>query len=179
LANNSAFVTTLVGMGDFASTTNFGAITALGITGTANKEAAIEFAAHWLEPAYSEWLAVDPQRKVPLRLGTREQPSLFREQWRSMPLLEGGPSISDVFGEAVVRELENNVATPERWGFDNGQAALTTLIYEDLILSPLLQEMLSGYFTSSQTIIEMHRAVVELIPDYSFPVPIVPTEQPE
>jgi multiple sugar transport system substrate-binding protein len=179
LANNSAFVTTLVGMGDFASTTNFGAITALGITGTANKEAAIEFAAHWLEPAYSEWLAVDPQRKVPLRLGTREQPLLFREQWRSMPLLEGGPSISDVFGEAVVRELENNVATPERWGFDNGQAALTTLIYEDLILSPLLQEMLSGYFTSSQTIIEMHRAVVELIPDYSFPVPIVPTEQPE
>ena len=178
LAGNSALVTTLVGTGEFASAANFGEMTALGITGKANKEAAIEFAAHWLGPGYSEWIAIDPVRKIPMRLGTREQPRLFREQWGEMPLQEDGPSPSDVFGEEAVRQLESNVATPGRWGFDNGQAALTTRIYEELVLSTLLQEMLSGYFTSSQTIIEMQKAVIELIPNYSFPVPIVPTEEP-
>jgi multiple sugar transport system substrate-binding protein len=179
LMNNSAIVTTLSGTGDLASPAHFGEITALGITATANKEAAIDLAAHWLGPGYSEWIAIDPVRKAPMRLGTREQPLLFHRQWGDLPLKEGSPGLSEVLGEELANQLLDSVAAPERWGFKNGQAALTTRIYEELVLSPLLQEMLSGYFTSSQTIIEMHRAVIELIPDYNFPVPVVATEEPD
>lgn len=178
LAKNSAFITSLVGAGDFGGLANFGEITAIGITGNANKAAAIDFAAHWLGQGYSEWISVDHVRKVPMRLGTGEQPLIFRELWAELPLGEDSPNLAEAFGEELVNLLESNVATPGRWGFKTGQAALTTLLYEKLVLSPLLQEMLSGYFTSSQTIIEMHRAVTDLIPNYSFPVPVVATEEP-
>jgi hypothetical protein len=33
----------------------------------------------------------------------------------------------------------------------------------------MLQEMLSGYFSSDQSIIEAYNRIVELIPDYAFP----------
>jgi hypothetical protein len=39
--------------------------------------------------------------------------------------------------------------------------------------------MLSGYFTSSQTIVEMYKVVVDAIPDYQFPIEIAPTATPE
>jgi hypothetical protein len=38
--------------------------------------------------------------------------------------------------------------------------------------------MLSGYFTSSQTIVEMYLAAVGAIPGYDFPIQVVPTPTP-
>ncbi|MCI0396725.1 MAG: extracellular solute-binding protein [Chloroflexi bacterium] len=175
LAENSGFITELQGMGQFATTAGLGEMTLLGITGVAEAEAAA-LARYWFEEGYLEWLALEPERKAPLRLGTAGQPQRFIEAWGNLPLADGGPSLNDIYGQDLVDRLGGRVATTDRWGFDQGQGALVALVYEDLTLSPLLQEMLSGYFTSSQTIVEMYRAVVDLIPNYAYPLP---TSTPE
>jgi hypothetical protein len=93
-------------------------------------------------------------------------------------LSAGGPSLFEIYGQELVDQLSQNVVTPSRWGFDQGQGALVTTIYEKLVLSPLIQEMLSGYFTSSQTIIEIYRAVTDLLPGYAYPLDSEPTPAP-
>jgi hypothetical protein len=51
-------------------------------------------------------------------------------------------------------------------------------VYEELLFAPLLQDMLSGYFSSSETIVEMYLATVSAIPGYSYPVQVAPSPTP-
>jgi hypothetical protein len=67
-----------------------------------------------------------------------------------------------------VQQIVEGVRGVDRWAFAVGQGGLMTAVYDDLVLSIVLQEMLSGYFTSSYAIIEAHDRVIALIPGYSF-----------
>jgi hypothetical protein len=83
---------------------------------------------------------------------------------------DGQPSLTAIFGQETTDQLLNGITTTNRWAFQENQGRLITALYEDLTFSRILQEMLSGYFTSSQTIIEMHNAAVALIPNYAYPI---------
>ncbi len=178
LSQNSAIITTFNGNGELAAAASFGSLTNVGITSSADRDAAMAFAKYWFEEAYPDWLAVDPERKVPMRWGRPGAPREFIDAWPETPLRANGPSLEAIYGREVTEQLSQNVATTDRWGFSVGQGGLMTSIYQEPVFSPLLQDMLSGYFTSSQTIVEMYKAAVSLIPDYGFPIEIAPTATP-
>jgi multiple sugar transport system substrate-binding protein len=170
LAQQSGFVTAIGGRSDFATEAEFADLTYLGITGTADKEAAAAFVAYWLGEGYLDWLAIAPEHKVPLRWGTSEQPTLFLDAWGDIPLVEDGPSLRQAYGDEMVSRLSRDLGSGRRWGFHEGQGALMTVLYEKVIFSIVLQEMLSGYFSSSQAVVEAHKRVVALIPGYDYEV---------
>ncbi len=170
LVNNSGFLTRLQGNGDFATTSNFGTLTNLGITTVADPDAAAVFADYWFNEGYLKWLAVNPERKVPMRLGETAGSTEFIDAWKTLPLGDGQPTLADIYGPELTDQLVDGLTTTNRWAFDQRQGRLVTDLYKDLTISRLLQEMLSGYFTSSQTIIEMHRATVAFIPNYAYAI---------
>jgi hypothetical protein len=51
-------------------------------------------------------------------------------------------------------------------------------VYQELTFSVVLQEMLSGYFNVEKTIFEAYNRVVDLIPNYAFPIIAEPTLEP-
>ena len=53
-----------------------------------------------------------------------------------------------------------------------------TDLYEELTLSIVLQEMLSGYFNSSKTQFEAYNRIIELIPNYQYPIEVEATSEP-
>lgn len=172
LAENSGIVTDLIGSGEFSVSANYAEVMALGVTSEADQQAAAEFLTFWFQDGYLDWLASRPERRIPMRRGTGAEPAQYASAWLEMPIPGHQQTLSDLFGPAIIGEMEATLLPTERWGYAEGQGVLVTDLYEDLILSPLLQEMLSGYFTSSQTIVEMYRTVVDLIPDYAFPLEI-------
>ncbi len=178
LARNTGVVTTLAGDGDFAQRTNFAALTALGITSAADKEAAIAFAEYWFETLYPDWITVNPEQKVPIRQGTRDDEDRFLRLWAAAPLVEGGPTLADAYGAEVSGLLSQNIASADRWALARGQGPLLSTLYEELLLAPLLQDMLSGYFSSSETIVEMYLLAVEAVPGYEFPIQVAPSPTP-
>jgi multiple sugar transport system substrate-binding protein len=169
LVTNSGFLTRLQGSGEFATTSNFSTLTVLGITPTANQEAAAAFANFWFNDAYLQWLAVNPERKIPMRLGTPAETDKFIAGWQTLPLAGDQRSLADIYGQTLVDQLLEGITTTNRWAIQQKQGKLISALYVDQTISRLLQEMLSGYFTSSQTIIEMHNAAVALIPNYAYP----------
>lgn len=175
LAENSGIVTTLAGRNG-ATTANFGTVHSLGITSVAERETAVIFTNYWFNEGYAQWLAVDTQRKVPMRNGTLAQPQQFIDAWGSQPLAENSPNLTDILGNELVVELRENIATSARWGIPVGQGKLITQLYEELTFSIVLQEMLSGYFNSSQTLVEAYNRIVELIPNYQY---LIDEEPPE
>jgi multiple sugar transport system substrate-binding protein len=178
LARNSGIVTTLEGEGDLATPANFSSIMALGITSAADRPAAISFAEYWFDELYTQWLEVDPELKVPMRVGTQNEATRFVDRWSETPLAADGTTLAEIYGAETANQLSRDVASADRWGLAHEQGNLVTSLYEELLFAPLLQDMLSGYFTSSQTIVEMYLAAVGAIPGYDFPIQVVPTPTP-
>ena len=162
LAQNSGFVTAINGA-------EFGNINLLGITTGADRETAVLFATYWFNEGYNQWLSVDPERKVPMRLGTQSAPRQFIDAWGNQPLAGSSQTLASLYGEEVVAALRDGIATTGRWGLPQGQGELITTLYEELTLSIVLQEMLSGYFSTDTSIIEAYNRTIELIPNYAFP----------
>ena len=177
LAENSQIVTQISASAS-SPATGFSTISSLGITRMAQPETAVLFANYWFNEGYPQWLDINSERKVPMRWGTPSNLTQFIDSWGQTPLVENGPSLFDLYGETAVNELKNNVTTFRRWGFSNGQGELITALYEDLTIAIVLQEMLSGYFDTSQTSFEAYNRIVELIPNYQFPI-IEPTVIPQ
>jgi multiple sugar transport system substrate-binding protein len=178
LVQNSGIVTRLGGSEGSGSSAAFSEITALGFTSAADPEQALAFADYWFNAGYERWLSVNPERKVPMRTGTPSDVSKFLEAWEIFPLTEAGLTLVDLFGMDIVELLSRDIADSDRWGFTEGQGRVMSILYQELLFSPLLQEMLSGYFTSSQSIVEMYRVMIEAIPFYQHPREVLPTPTP-
>jgi multiple sugar transport system substrate-binding protein len=168
LAGNSGIVTRLHGADPSSEGANFGDLTYLGITTVADEELAASFAQFWFNEGYETWLSVESERKVPMRLGTSTDPVQFIEAWGTRPLAGGDVNLIDLYGETVVEQLSSGVADSKRWAFRQGQGVLLTSMYEELTLPIVLQEMLSGYFGSQQTLVEMFDRIAGLIPNYEY-----------
>jgi multiple sugar transport system substrate-binding protein len=176
LASNTGIVTAIRGQGDTAA--GYGLLTNLGITTGADTETAVAFANFWFNEGYETWLAVEPERKVPMRLGTAAEPDRFIGAWGTQPLAGSSQSLADIFGTAVVAQLRDGIAGSPRWAFRQGWGGLITTLAEDLTLSVVLQEMLSGYFDVDKTIFEVYNRLVEALPEYAFPVIMDPALEP-
>jgi multiple sugar transport system substrate-binding protein len=174
LVENTGILTELSGNGSGAAPTGFGNLTNLGITREAYPEAAAAFVRYWFNEGYERWLAVDSVRKVPMRWGTAGESRRFIDSWGTRPLGDSGQSLSDIYGADVVEQLRDGVAAAPRWGLRQGYGALMTDVYEELIFSIVLQEMLSGYFGPQQTLIEATNRVIAFIPNYQFPTATPP-----
>jgi multiple sugar transport system substrate-binding protein len=178
LAENTGILTILTGSGEFATPANFGSLTSIGITTEADRSVADTFVDYWFNEGYPAWIALAPERRVPMRLGTTDSPSSFIDAWIDLPLEGSSSTLADIFGEESAEQLSLGITSSSRWGFLEKQGATITKLHQQMVLPPLLQEMLSGYFTSSQTIIEIYLAIIDLIPYYAFPVDIAATPEP-
>lgn len=168
LAQNSGVLTQITGSGALAQPSNLSELTYLGIVNGADRDTAVAFARYWFNEAYPNWLAVESERKVPLRWGTSDQPRQFIDAWGSQPFVADGPSLRDLYGDSVVNQLRDSVLPTDRWGLPQGQGELVTALYEDLTLSITLQEMLSGYFDTTQTLREAYAKIIDFIPNYAY-----------
>jgi len=175
LARNVGVLTEIRGNGPGATPTAFGNLTALGITTAADREAAQAFAEFWFEEGYERWLAVNPERKVPMRLGTADESRRFIDAWGAQPVAGSALSLTDIYGAETVARLRDGIAAAPRWGIREGHGALLTRLYEEFTISIVLQEMLSGYFPPTDTLQEAYRRTIAFIPNYAFPI-VVPEE---
>lgn len=179
LAQNTAIVTAFTGRGPGAPSEaqNLGEISYLGITTEADQEAAATFAHYWFNEAYLTWLGVEPERKVPMRLGSEEDPEQYIEAWYNLPFGAGGEPLTEIFSPEIAESLATDVVNVNRWGYRQGQGQLITKIYEELTFSILLQELLSGYYDSDRAAIEGYKRLVALIPNYQYTIDPEPASE--
>lgn len=167
LARNTGVVTEI--RGPNGASTGFGNLRSLGITTAADRAPAQAFAEFWFNDGYERWLAVDSERKVPMRLGNTEEPRRFIDAWGKLPVGENGISLTEIYDEEVVARLRDGISAAPRWGIREGYGSLMTHLYDDNVISIVLQEMLSGYFDTRTTLAEAYRRTIEFIPNYAFP----------
>ena len=168
LAQNSSIQTGLSGRSRQREPTEFGNITQMGFSLGTQPELAASFAEYWFNDGYALWLGVEPARRVPMRLGDAEDSEKFYNLWYTLPVEAGGRTLTDIYGRELTEQLGQGVSPRARWGIASGQGDIIASVYEKNIIAIVLQEMLSGYFSSSQAIVATWERVIEQIPTYPF-----------
>ena len=160
LTNQVGVVTQLV-MSGTVQTAAFSQINYLSIVDNAD-EAALAFVNFWFDEAYIDWLAVEPERKYPLRSISGDNEML--PLWSQIPSANGQPldQLYDSTGDVPLSELlGRNLLPINRWGGGNREL-LASQMAEQLTIAPVLQRLLSGYIGSSQAIIDIAEEIYEL-----------------
>jgi len=143
LAANTGVVSAIEGP-DGSEPQSFGEIVSWTILRDANPKTKdlVEWA---MDQGYEDWLGIAPEGKVPVRLGTADDPEKFSTAWQS---LEAGVDtkalLSDVYPPEILDAVVNSPSTFSRWGFPQGQGQLASAVAGQFVVPQALATMLDS-----------------------------------
>jgi multiple sugar transport system substrate-binding protein len=144
LAKNSGVVTALQGPSG-EEPAQFGEITSWTITAGADVEPAAEFVQYMLTDGYLPWIEIAPEGKVPVRLGTADNPTEFSDAWSDMPVgVDTKAPLSDFYGPEVLEELGAGPENISRWALEQGQGDLLGALQGEQPVSTAVNEVSQG-----------------------------------
>jgi multiple sugar transport system substrate-binding protein len=130
LARHSGLVGPLEGSN--GSRVQFGEISTWGIVAGGDVDGASRFVEYMLSDGYLPWLAISPQGKYPLRFGPPDDPNRYVERWARLPSgVDRKAPLSRFYSEASIASLGDGVRSLQRWGFEQGRAALVGPLRQD------------------------------------------------
>jgi multiple sugar transport system substrate-binding protein len=166
LADNSGVVTAISGASGEPS--QFGELVTFAITDGPDKEAAQTFVEWMMSDGYVEWLALAPEGKVPTRLGTAEEPTLYADAWKGLETgVDRKAALSDIYPPEVLDALATSAETMNRWGFRQGQGAIVGPLLVELPIPAALAEALDGSLTPEEAAEQAQVDVEDIIASMS------------
>jgi multiple sugar transport system substrate-binding protein len=143
LADHSGIVTAITGPHG-TQPSQFGELTCFAITKDANKDAA-KLVQFMMNDGYVDWLALASEGKVPVRNGTRAQPTKFTDAWKHLQTgVENRKPLSELYPPGVLKVLATSTDTMNRWGFPQGQGRLVGAQLAELPIPKALAAALNG-----------------------------------
>ena len=144
LAKNTGVVTTLQGP-DSDEPAVFGEITSWTVTAEAATEPAAQFVEYMFGDGYVPWIAIAPEGKVPVRLGTAEEESTYSDQWAELPVgVDTKAPLSDFYPADVLEALAAGPNDLDRWAIPQGQGDLLGALQGELPVATAVNEVTSG-----------------------------------
>jgi multiple sugar transport system substrate-binding protein len=123
LARNSGLVGPLAGPG--GEPAQYGTVSTWGITTDADIEGAQRFVAYMMSEGYLRWLALSPQGKYPVRFGDRSDPERYVNGWAGLRSgVDRKAPLSRFYSEKSIESIGDGARNFQRWGFEQGGAAL-------------------------------------------------------
>ncbi len=124
LAANTGIVTGLQGP-DGTGPAQFGEITSWAIPVDADADSAKRFVQFMLSDGYTEWLAIAPEGKFPVRPGPAAGSTEYVDTWKTLPVgVDTEAPLADVYGPEVLAALQAGPKAFTRWGITQGQGDL-------------------------------------------------------
>lgn len=152
LAKNTGVVTAIEGPSGSVPA-QFGEVTSWVITAGAATDPASAFIEYMLNDGYVPWVAIAPEGKVPVRLGTPESPTEFSDAWADLPVgVDTKAPLSEFYSADVLAALANGPSELSRWGITQGQGDLIGATQGEQPVAAAVSEVTAG--TEAQTVAE-------------------------
>jgi multiple sugar transport system substrate-binding protein len=164
LATNTGIVATLQGP-DGEEPAQYGEVSAWAITAEANAEPAQQFVEYMLSDGYIDWLAIAPEGKFPVRLGTEENPTEYVDAWAELEVgVDSKAPLSQFYPPEVIEILTSGADNLKRWGITQGQGDLVGATLGELPVPAAIGAMTSGG-TDPQGAADQAQQAVQTIAD--------------
>jgi multiple sugar transport system substrate-binding protein len=144
LAKNTGVVTAIQGP-DGDAPAQFGEITSWVITADSATDSAESFVQYMLSDGYEPWIAIAPEGKVPVRLGTADDPTQFTDTGATLPVgVDTKAPLADFYGADVLERLQAGPEDLVRWGITQGQGDLVGAAQGELPIAAAVADVTSG-----------------------------------
>jgi multiple sugar transport system substrate-binding protein len=166
LAENTGVVTTIEGP-DGTGPAVFGEVTSWTIPAEAASGPAKEFVEYMFGDGYIPWISIAPEGKVPVRLGTAEEPTSYSEKWAELPVgVDTKAPLSKFYSSDVLDALAAGPTELDRWALAQGQGDLLGNLQGELPVATAVNEVTTGTDPqeAADTAAENVRSVAESLP---------------
>jgi multiple sugar transport system substrate-binding protein len=161
LAKNSGLVGALSSDGRPAA--QFGSISSWGIPAGNRVDAAKRFVEYMMSGGYLRWLALSPQGKYPVRLGDTTDADRFAREWGDLSSgVDRRAPLRRFYSPETIEALGTGVRMFQRWGFEQGQAALLGELRGPQPVTRALAKAIRGEATPATAAREAQAAVEKL-----------------
>jgi multiple sugar transport system substrate-binding protein len=162
LAKNSGIVTSIQGP-DGKAPSSFGEIVSFATTTSAPKDSAAKFIEFMMSDAYTQWLAIAPEGKVPTRQGTKAGDTSYLDAWQKLKAgVDTKAPLSDFYDPDVLKAVQEAPETFNRWGLPQGQGALVGAMQGPLPVPKALAELINGKGDATAAAQSAQKAVEDL-----------------
>lgn len=161
LARNTGFVSSIYGPNGVAQ---YSQISGLGISKDADKHPSLRWIEFLLTDGYLKWLALAPEGKIPMRLGSRHEPNCFIKGWMELEFgVNTRSKISNFFGMDVL----NTILKPPQeglnhWSLTGQKEEMVSKIYTTKIIAKILKRFLDSELNAKEAARMMHQEVKKL-----------------
>jgi multiple sugar transport system substrate-binding protein len=166
LAKNTGVVTTIEGP-DGEGPAVFGEVTSWVATAESATDPAKEFIEYMFGDGYIPWIAIAPEGKVPVRLGTPDNPTDFSDQWAELPVgVDTKAPLSEFYSADVLEALATGPTELSRWGLSQGQGDLLGALQGEQPVATAVNEVTSGTDAqdAAEQAAETARSVADSLP---------------
>jgi multiple sugar transport system substrate-binding protein len=165
LAKNSGIVTSIQGP-DGKAPSSFGEIVSFATTASANKDGAAKFIEYMMSDAYTQWLGIAPEGKVPTRQGTKAGDTSYLDAWQKLEAgVDTKAPLSDFYDPEVLKAVQEAPESFSRWGLPQGQGALVGAMQGPLPVTKALSDLINGKGDPTAAAQSAQKAVEDLQKD--------------
>ena len=144
LAKNTGVVTTIQGPSG-EDPALFGEVTSWVVTADSATDPAKEFVEYMFGDGYIPWIAIAPEGKVPVRLGTAENETEYADKWGTLPAgVDTKAPLSDFYPQEVLDVLTNGTTELARWAIPQGQGNLLGAVQGEHPVANAVNEITTG-----------------------------------
>ncbi|OLF18139.1 ABC transporter substrate-binding protein [Actinophytocola xanthii] len=144
LAKNTGVVAGLTGP-DGSEPTSFGEVVSFAILNEADTDQAKQLVEWLMGDGYTDWLALAPEGKVPVRSGTEQDPEQFATAWRELEAgVDTKAPLSQFYDTETLKVVEESPQTFHRWGFAEGKGELAGAVTGQLVVPKALADLVNG-----------------------------------
>jgi multiple sugar transport system substrate-binding protein len=161
LAHNTGVVTMFKGP-DAAQPAQYGDVVSWAIMRGAN-DATTDFVQFMMSGGYESWLGLAPEGKIPVRLGTAQQPHKYVDDWSTLKSGVDHKALLDtIYPSDVISAVRAAPERFDRWGYRQGQGRLVGAELGVLPLPKVISEVTGGQTTPKDGLAQAQGTLEEL-----------------
>jgi multiple sugar transport system substrate-binding protein len=160
LAKNTGIVGSLEG--DSGHSADYGEVASWAPTTSADPQTA-DFITYMMSDAYVDWLGLAPEGKIPVRLGTADDPTKYVDAWGNLKVgVDTLAPLSQFYSPEVIKTIVDGSDSFDRWGLPQGQGALVGATLSELPVPKALNDMVTGGLSPTDAAKQATSAVQEI-----------------
>ncbi len=134
-----------------------------GITADADLDAAEAFVKYSMSDGYMLTLSMAPEGKFPVRPGTLENPTEYRDAWSTLPVgVDRKAPLSELYAPEMMAEITGGLATAQRWGVAEGQLGLASKMINSRVINRVVREYIDGVRDGAATVALLNEELAKI-----------------
>ncbi|MEX0286879.1 MAG: ABC transporter substrate-binding protein [Paracoccaceae bacterium] len=156
LAGKTGIVTTFSGPSN-PDGAAWGDIRYFGITTDADTDAAMDFVKFSMDEGYGQTLSIAPEGKFPVRAGTADAPTKFKDLWATLPVgVDRKAPLGDLYAQEMIDEIVGGLDVAQRWGVAEGQLSLASKMINSQIINRVVRQYIDGEIGAAAAVAAMN-----------------------